>query len=533
MNAERQPPQRPRQPQQQPRVTQASLVAPVLKRGKKAPTPRRLAFHSASDMTPLWYALDRAAARPEAERPDILVWCGNAPGRRLVREDVDAAAAAGWGYSNYRSEMRSATFRHNGYRVDVRSSVPWFGNETNPVRIQAAWYELQHMLRLKPSDGGFGEWAYLWPTPTLTGQDLLRGTLPFGAEYPMQPPQLLELLFNGPAQGGRSELLTAPGERNGWAGMLPELYNLDMRWAYASCLHGLPYGQATHDTRRTELPLSLATVGYEPSFYKFHATIPDGWGHIGILPHREPGGSISYPWQPGRDFYGWATGAEVQVALVHGWHVTASQRIYWPHLGRHDLAREWITTLRVMRERCQRRAARGDDLAPLLANALRALVVHTVGGFNRTRRLDEGFSAYGTEAATLPAGALPVPMAHGWQWIREREQVDEWVHPEIYGTVVGRVRAKVTKKALGLPVESLVAIRTDGILTTAAPDTIGDTGTPGSWRVKWHLPYGMPAPRRTSDVLRILDEATNGRDGTSRDEGSDHDAEQYADDGGE
>ena len=61
---------------------------------------------------------------------------------------------------------------------------------------------------------------------------------------------------------------------------------------------------------------------------------------------------------------------------------------------------------------------------------------------------------------------------------------------------------------LQLPPETVVSIRTDGILTTREPHVI-DMGTPGSWRVKWTLPYAVPAPRDTSDVLGLIEQATN------------------------
>src|SRR5690348_18351679 len=76
--------------------------------GMKKPTPRRMQFSAAAAMQPLADALEIAANSGE-KRPDVIVWCGNEPGRRMIRADVDEAKAAGWTVTNYRSEMRSAT----------------------------------------------------------------------------------------------------------------------------------------------------------------------------------------------------------------------------------------------------------------------------------------------------------------------------------------------------------------------------------------------------------------------------------------
>ena len=496
-----------------PRTTARPVTAPpatpTLKRGRKNPKPRRMVFESGEYMAGKTLAgvLETYLLREANERPDIIVWCGNHPERRMIRDDVNKAAYAGWSVNNYRSDLRAASFERNGYRVDVRSSFPWFGSAADPATIHDAWYDLARWLR-----AGFGEWAYLWPTPTLTGQELLRGSLPFKHEYPTLPMALIELLLNVNL-GGRTEVFTAPGHINGRAGFLPELYNLDMRWAYASCIRRLPCGPVDYEHRASRVKLSLSErgtgfgdVGYQPSFYKFVARVPRDWRHIGLLPSRDEGQTI-YPHTPGAEFTGWATGAEVQLALIHGWELWGSRRITWPEMAAHDLAGEWIEKLCKQRKLVVRRADNGDRLAPLVAAALRNLAVHTVGSFNRVTRLSEGFTPYGAEGE-MPTGALPLPTETGWQWKREVLQVDEWSHPEWFGTVTGRVRAKVAKMALQLPPETVVSIRTDGILTTKEPHVI-DMGTPGSWRVKWRLPYAVPAPRDTSDVLSLIEQATN------------------------
>lgn len=500
--------------------SQAANYTPTLKHGRKSPTPRRVRFVPADLMNPLPDALDTFAALSDDERPDVLVWAGDDPGRRMIRADVDEATASGWAVKNYRADARAATFirASDGVSFDVRSSAAWFGRERFAPALADAWEELGKALR-----GGFGSWAYLWPTPTMTGQELLRGSLPYGAAYPVLPVDVLELMWNAVPNGGRTELFTALGGRNMWMGWLPELYNLDMRWAYASALRGLPVGPVAHDTRRTQIPLDLRSVGYEPSFYKFRTRVPARWDHIGILPAREHGQTV-YPSQPNYEFWGWATGAEIQVALTHGWDVTASQRIHWPQTNGHDVLRSWSTILRAIRGQQLRQQSHA---AQLVAGAIRSLVVHTVGSFNRARRWNEGFVPR-TSRLTMPPGAVPLPATNtageftGWQWRNASLTLDEWVHPEWYLTVVGRVRAKATKRALQMPVNSLVSIRTDGILTTETPDVTPDDGvTPGQWRIKWHMTgAGISAPRDVADVLEILNAAT--ADGRIDDEGTDH-----------
>ncbi len=482
------------------------LLAPVLKHGRKDPSKRRITFCEPRELQPLGEALGRAWATEP--RPDVLVWCGNQPGRRMVRADVEDAERCGWSVSSYRSELRSATFTRDGARLDVRSSVPWFGGVSDADLIERAWHDLGAVLR--DEKRGFGSWAYLWPTPTLTGQELLRGTLPKGHEYRMAPVDILETLLRV-LPAGRSELFTAPGALNGGRGLLGAVSNLDMRWSYAACLHGLPVGRVEHERYARPKKMSIGDVGYEPSFYKVRVRIPVDWDHIGLLPLKVRATSqpvtTTYPSEPGREFVSWASGAEIQVALLRGWHLWMQRSIRWPETGRHNLAREWIETLRALRSRATYAASsdpRRYPTAALVAAALRNLVIHTVGSWNRVARRDEGYATYGQGPLAIPAGAIPFPVDGGWQWQRAVEQLDEWSHPEWFHTVVGRVRAKAAKKALTLPVGSLVSIRTDGILTTAEPDCSGDTGDPGSWRVKWTLPYQQPAPRSMAGVLQLI-----------------------------
>lgn len=207
------------------------------------------------------------------------------------------------------------------------------------------------------------------------------------------------------------------------------------------------------------------------------------------------------------------------LAVEQGWHIVAREKITWPWTGRNDPAGTFVRRMVALRDEYTRRSERRHDApAALVAHAARAIVMGTVGSWNRVRDVVEGFTPY-SDPGGIPAGAfpLPAPDADGWEWKRTVPRVTEWSHPEWAQTVYGRTRAAGAKLLLSLPVESLLAYRTDGAwLAHPLAGLPDDRGRPGDWRVKaaYAVPAGFAPPRTEAEMLALIHTALGGPAGT-------------------
>ena len=416
--------------------------------------------------------------------------------------------AHGWGYDGYemsattsdRGHLNAGTYEREGVTVDVRMSARWFPGCDDPCVCVQAWNHLQTRLRAT-----FGAGAALLATPAATGLDLLARSLPRAPhghapiEWPAAPEALQRVLYGNVGQG-----------RMQWCAALDQLgrtveqvYSLDGRWMYASCVSNLPVGTPTHTEYPRGADAQEAYLSYVPAWYRVTSWVPQEWGHIGLIPTREDRDTAtSWPDTPGRCIEdAWLSGAELAVALSAGWPVVIWERWAYPdyqHTPGSNPAGEWAKRLRQLRSASQP-AAYGDAAEPM-AGALRHLLIDTVGMWHRR----EGERLRITPIAEQrPEGARihhldrkrgyvawyePVPLS---RW------ATPWQRPEWSATVWGKSRAKLHTAALRLPRRSIIDLRNDAIQLTEQPPAScwPDDGQPGTFRVKETLagPFTLTA----------------------------------------
>ena len=82
------------------------------------------------------------------------------------------------------------------------------------------------------------------------------------------------------------------------------------------------------------------------------------------------------------------------------------------------------------------------------------------------------------------------------------------LQPHWAAWIWGNARTRLTRAALALPFDSIMALRTDGIWTTydVSQDENPiwqDTGKPGSWRKKYEL-HDIHWPEKYGDMLNVI-----------------------------
>lgn len=511
-------------------LTETTEAAPaMLQRRQSRHTQRRVAFYAPDSLT---LAFDAPGGRPqlltldgprasdllgfcaslsERERPRMILLCGGdsaatTPPVSWWREPL----ACGWTLARWHNaaDRRTGVYERDGVTLDLRMAAPWFGASgaaLDPACCLVAWRQLLRGLR-----GAFGDPTTLLTTPAMTGNELLEAAYPATLQTPTLPDDLREQIIAITTQGRRE--LFAPFTRT-----LREVYEIDARWMYAACLHHLPVGRCVQDT-------CADYAGYTPGLYRVDAQVPGAWGHIGLLPDLEtlhsPSG-VRYPRRPRQWFQSWCTGAELDLARSCGWRVTIQQRILWPETHqRPDVAKAWVGRLRNLRET---QLTAGTPVAPLLAVAYRHLVIDPVGSWFGQDREEHGMLPL-ERIAELPTGAIPhIEQVEGRAmvlWRRQTPISPAWLryrHPEWAAMVWGRARARLATQALRYPLASLVALRTDGIWTTANPYDIAlseftDNGKPGAWRVKSLLSGPVDWPTNEAQLVELMRLARRGEE---------------------
>ena len=504
----------------------AATEPAVLRRHFARHTQRRTAFYDTRSrvlaldtgrVVSLTLDSDRAsdllaflASLPNTERPRTVFICGGDSAATTPAVDWwQEPLAHGWALRQWHNavDRRTGVYERDGVTLDLRMAAPWFGASgaaLDPVVCLAAWRRLLQQLR-----GGFGQHVSLVTTPAMTGLELLEASLPYGVAVETLPEPARDHLHSISTQGRRE--LFAPYTRT-----VSDLWEIDARWMYAACLHNLPVGPMVTDNKD-------AFAGFTPGFYMVKARVPAGWSHIGLLPDLatlDGPGSIEYPRRPRKAFWSWATGAEVQLALAQGWKLAIYQRILWPETGTRgapDVAKTWITKLRALRDAAQYGPLAGAPEAELLAAALRHLVIDSVGRWYSREREEHGILPL-ARINELPSGAVPHIERDLVLWERTAAIRPEWeryAHPEWAATVWGRTRARLAAQALTLPFHSLVALRTDGIWTTANPYELAvrdDDPRPGAWRVKSYLQGPEFWPQSEAALIDLMRRA-RGKDG--------------------
>lgn len=470
-----------------------------LQRVQREQRQRRAVFVDWFDMDVLAEVLD------SSPRPQLVFVTG--PADNLPAESVliDEALRDGWKIDRYinvserEGERRLAvTYQREQTRIEVRSAAEWIGPDLHAALAQRAWDRLRRDLQSL-----FGDRAVLLASPAQTGQDLLERSLPRRKgddgdltpyTFPTIPDAALDLIYTTCGQG-RMELFPHDGS-------IAELFCLDGVWMYAACLSNLPNGPLTIDAK-PDAP------GWANGFLTASVQVPDNWAHIGLLPEVYDGDDglthRRYPRTPGQWFTSTMTTAEYLLAIDNGWDIRIKRRYLW-HKPACDPARPWRDKLVSLRGRYTIQAKRGDIVAAALSATVRRIMLNTIGLWFSHQAFTDGY----VRREDIPRLMADHPDAHvtvhGKHWFYARIPRDPagnvWQHPEWAAQVWGKARAKLAARALELPFESIVSLRTDAIWATIDPAWQGST--PGTFRLKEIVAGPVAAPRNDADMRALL-----------------------------
>lgn len=444
--------------------------------------------HSLGDM------LDLIASTPERSRVRVLFLVGGEsvatepprewwtePTHRQtgdwVFDGYEMAAASGEG-----GHLNAGQYTRDGVTVDVRMSARWFPGVSDPAVCVSAWNALQDRL-----GSAFGEHAVLLTTPAATGLDLLHRSLPRtrigdpAIEWPAAPADLREVLFHQVGQG-RMQYCPLP-ERIGET--VDGLWTLDARWMYAACLSHLPVGEPHHTVWEDGEDAENAYLPYVTGWYLVDAWVPGDWRHLGLIPERI-GGETRWPDTPGQCIErSWVSGAELAVALEHGWAVLVYERWDYrdsPYVAGHDPARTWSAKLRALR------ADSTEELygaaAEPMAAAIRHLLIDTVGMWHRQAGQRLRVTPPAEAAGFVHHLDRRANLAYWYEMTPLSPETQAFSRPEWSATVWGRARARLHRAMLAIPRHDIVELRTDAIVLTRPIEWPHDNGQPGSFRLK-------------------------------------------------
>ena len=351
--------------------------------------------------------------------------------------------------------------------VRVIGAEQWTGATVAPAAAVAeAWDFVEAEIRRAWREPAWSIMA----TPGTTGRDLWLRT-PAVESAPLMGTVTQELV-RSTAMQGRIETVAEP---ESYRGRPVNAHCVDMRLAYGAVLRGMPLGEPEQLTGRRRLD--------EFGFARYRALVefrpPAAWPHLGIIPTRT-GDGLAWPTSPEWHGPSWADGAEIELALRHGWQVVAVEVLRWRETG--DPFRVWSERLLGIE------AKAADALAPTLGRLVnrmvRAILLHTVGamvgGHHRTTvygRLEDAPIGVGM-LRVLDDGRASWPQITAAAW-------PETSHPEWSAHIRARTRRRLLDHPdggglLSVPAEMVVAVRTDAIYTTEAMSW-PCTGRVGSW----------------------------------------------------
>ena len=391
-----------------------------------------------------------------------------------------------------------------GRRVAIFRAAAYFGEGSySAEEAAAAWARLERLLAVAFDDGR------LLATPSTTGRYLLARSIAYGREWPTLSAGAQELIRSTSGQG-RIEFLGSELVRG-------DLFELDARLAYAACARELGAGEPVHDAIGEY-------AGQRRGRYRVEATVPSDWrercacgapGHagIGVLPFAESSGAWSYPSEPGRRFVTWVDGAELHVAIRHGWPVRVLERLLFPWPPYPDAVNPY-NNRRNLRGPLDAWAAklaelRGDEGQPLERHALRMILLTAIGalqgrGFRTTHEVT-AFDAAAELAELEPVNVEPAGDVLVYE-LEGAAAMPNMAHPEWSAAIWARQRARLLdgpgpSGALRVPAETVLALRTDALYLTRDPRW-PDDGAAGRFRVvdQWR---NVELPRNTRELLEM------------------------------
>lgn len=395
-------------------------------------------------------------------------------------------------------------------RIDIRRIVTWLGDDTDEQ--DAPLYSIEEAraamgLVTRYLRQNFAFFKHVSGTPSTTFKGLwTEGNRIAGKQFEPLPEDIRTLIHPNAGQG-RIEFYSEHSQ-----GKIPGLYYYDGIFMYAALTWGLPTEVATHDTLNEY-------AGKVPARYRIRYTVPANWQHVGLFMTKQEPDGWYYPGaaEAGNTYETWADGAELDVAYnlpqgMPAWDITILERVIFKPEKESTATKplETITSKLVgIREQIdtdKRQDAARVRIYTLARGAIRNILLHGIGSFNRTRKT-RTFILLDTEPA--PVGYLTYDELdeHRRLYTVLEESTDEsMTFPQWVALIWARCRARMTKHALSRPYSDIVAIRTDAIAVTrpvAAWEANNNATKAGVIRRKWAIERALPAPA-TSEKLDEL-----------------------------
>lgn len=462
------------------------------------------------------------SSRSETAIADRVLMVGPRPGGGTLAGFTAWAATMpeGWAVApaGHYLEGDHPTLRYvspDGHEVHVGRAAQWLGDDAldaSAADAEAAWVELGDAIRR-----AFDPRAQLLASPATTGRELWLRTIPRGAEWAPMSDELQHLCRSTSTQG-RVELLPRAQPE------VERIVNLDGRFMYAALCWGLAGGGA-------ELVRCTEYLGQTRARYHVNVTVPRDWavacscgapGHpgIGLLPRAgdKPRDGWAYPSEPGETFTTWADGAELHVALAHGWGVEPFEAIVWDgHDGVSPPLDAWAKRLVSARDVLVMRTARTPNgpglpvpIGRMAAAGVRAILLHAVGAFHGARhRVTRSVPI--EQAHEVPADARDMRV-EGDRVVWAEHQAAAWpelAHPEWSTAIWARARARLLSGpggtgALHVPARDVLAFRTDALYLTGEPPAWPDDGRAGRLRVVRRVVGSLATPRTHAELLAVV-----------------------------
>jgi TubC N-terminal docking domain len=397
--------------------------------------------------------------------------------------------------------------RSTGRKVDIRTVTAWVGdNPTSPEDARDLLALINRYLCIY-----FTEHSHVSSTPSTTFRQLwLEGNRIAGKRYESLPEEIRALIHRNSGQG-RVQFFSEHS-----SGKLPGLYYYDGKFMYAALTWGMATGLALHDNENVY-------AGKAPARYRIRYTVPQEWKHIGLFMTRRDEDTWFYPGieSAGKTFETWADGAELDVCIMHyytapaisqnaskdeqkqlqeaayaqaittaftAWRLEIAERLVFTTEGGKPLKTitKKLVDMRAHIERDSRQDAARAYLYDLASAAARSILLFGIGTFNSNPRMKTYLYRADEPAPDGAEDAIRLDKNTWLYKVPETRPDTIMSHPEWSGLIYGRCRARMTKAALSIPYEQLIAIRTDAIaLTHDIPAWDNPAAKIGQLRLKW------------------------------------------------
>jgi hypothetical protein len=248
---------------------------------------------------------------------------------------------------------------------------------------------------------------------------------------------------------------------------------------------------------------------YSEARYQITWQAPAGWDRPGILPAHADGTERDWCWPMQADRPSWCSGAELFVAMRHGWNVTHHGALIWhAQAGVLDTWRDRLLRVLDITQRYP------QPFAGMMRAAIRSLLLHTLGSFHGA---PHAVTATGT-LDDVPDDAQGLRALPDGRYTWREMQAAKWpemVHPEWSATIWGRARARLlyghrgATGVLTIDPRHIVAMRTDAVYTSEPTqwDWLDD-GRAGRYRLRtysWHA--HLPRPTNGPQLLQLRAQA--------------------------